>query len=628
MKNSPLIYLLALACFCHVSCGNDTTSPDLTPIHLEDPSLERCVRQALGTLEAPILPRDATVLSTLECNNLEIKSLDGLEYFTNLKDLALWENDIHDLTPLESLTALVYLQLGSNQIDSVLPLHKLTNLQRLGLYGNRIQTVSPLGGLTNLQWLSLAENQLTDVAILTQLGNLRWLGLEGNSLQNRTPLRSLRSAGCDVYDGSEVPSAKSTLSPIPQQPITPDISERQVTWVPTKGAHIEFGCIINGNQFKAHRDFGGNLTVRNRQIEYTLNGESVVVGIHDDTQRELCSGDYEGTCSLSLGVKQASTHEHADSPEQSPPPVCTVSINLHTTSPFFSTPKSYPDPTQDKLLLPLVLASPNQYDGGTCLFMSNTGAMEILLNQKTLGEQWTYEGDTDLSERFLMNASDLVPTSQLDYSITDVIETYNYHDGSLLNRDYPFTMGDTEDGLSAYVNWTNELPPEWKSKIIATPKADRTVLFIDPDLTSQSIWNVGLMNDDIVERIKYELRSKNSPVIVIYNHYLYWHASIVVGYDDNHSIGKCPMVDETLEYFKEQGHDTAAQRIETHLTREGGCSDKGVFFVRDSIYDGDLDEAIYDYGGIYEERYSQRIIERSYDWVKYLSNHAYTIHRQ
>ena len=56
----------------------------------------------------------------------------------------------------------------------------------------------------------------------------------------------------------------------------------------------------------------------------------------------------------------------------------------------------------------------------------------------------------------------------------------------------------------------------------------------------------------------------------------------------------------------------------------------GIFYVRDSIYDGGTEEKTYVYSTSpsYSDKYSKRIIKRSYDWVKYLGNHAYTIHRR
>jgi hypothetical protein len=330
-------------------------------------------------------------------------------------------------------------------------------------------------------------------------------------------------------------------------------------------------------------------------------------------------------------------------------PVFTVSLALREPMLLFDPPVDQtPDyGTYHAGLDPYVLASPNQLDAGSCLFMANTGAMEILVNQHTPIEDIAYEGDTDFSERFLMNASDHVPSNVIDYYILDTIYSYNALGGSLLNRDYRFAAGyvkDTARGLvaarsddpdayfSCSYSWIDELPDGWEDMLVETPEAERTVIFVDPDLNSNSIWNVGLMNEDIVERIKYELRTKRAPVIVVYNHYLYWHANIVVGYDDARSIGECPMVRTSLQYFEEQGATGYVRLIEDHMEQEGGCYDEGVFFVRDSIYEPDdpEEQITYDYSEVYNfsEPYSTRVITLSYDWVRYLSNHTYTLHRR
>lgn len=154
------------------------------------------------------------------------------------------------------------------------------------------------------------------------------------------------------------------------------------------------------------------------------------------------------------------------------------------------------------------------------------------------------------------------------------------------------------------------------------------MIFVDPLRNENSLWNVALMNDDIVERIKWELRTKNAPVVVVYNHYLYWHADIVIGYDDDEPSRGCPMVDSSLDYFDEKGATNYIDKIEAHMAAEGGCSDQGIFYVRDSIYDGTPAEPEYTYTPGFVERYSERVKKLSYNWVKYLANHAYTVHRK
>jgi hypothetical protein len=124
------------------------------------------------------------------------------------------------------------------------------------------------------------------------------------------------------------------------------------------------------------------------------------------------------------------------------------------------------------------------------------------------------------------------------------------------------------------------------------------------------------------------LRTRKAPVVVIYNHYLYWHADLIVGYDDTVPTDGCPMVESSMDHFDDEGASNYTRRIEAHMDRIGPCTDTGIFYVRDSIYDGGSDEQMYEYSDGFSEKYSKRIVERSYNWVKYLGNHAYSIHRK
>ena len=83
-----------------------------------------------------------------------------------------------------------------------------------------------------------------------------------------------------------------------------------------------------------------------------------------------------------------------------------------------------------------------------------------------------------------------------------------------------------------------------------------------------------------------------------------------------------------MDYYNEQGSSSYTQKILNHMEDIGDCTDQGVFYVRDSIYDGTSEEPMYTYSSGFSERYSQRVIERSYNWVKFLGNHAYGIHRR
>ncbi len=601
---------------------------------IADPALQQCALDALG-LEGELLAEDVAGLTELACPDAGIASLDGLEAIVSLQRLTLWENQVADLAPLAGLTGLIDLQLGNNAITDIAPLAGLVALERLGLAHNQISDISPLAGMAALSWLNLDDNQLGDEDLdqLCQLGTLSWLTAEDNAFSD---LDALGCLGGEVY-ANETAGAAGPPAPsaVRAQPALHSLEG----WLDGRGS-LRVEAWTDQGLYEVIPAFIGALVIEGQQVLLVRGSQRLPVGSLDQGQLSLCEGSLSATCRARLGWKGDGTAhpmlgEHPD-------PVVSLHIDL--------APELQRQPASgvlsglsNDLLLDYVFASPNQYDAGSCLFMANTGAMEVLLNQRTPAEERVYEGDTDLSERYLMNASDYVSYADMDYVLTDLTYTYNVFGGSLLNRDYPFVadyMKESWGGYEAaepddegafftcYYNWLDELPDGWQDQLTPTPESARTIVFLDPDLDSNSVWDVGLADRDVVERIKHELDSKRAPVIVVYNHYLYWHANLIVGYDDELDIGGCPMVQSSLSYFDSYA-SSYANKIDQHMEEQGGCLDKGAFYVRDSIYSGDSDEPWYSYSDEYNfsAHYSERIVELSYDWVVYLSNHAYAVQR-
>ena len=585
------------------------------------------------------MPADLKGLTTLECQAAGITSLGGLEHATGLTDLSLWENEIADITALAGLTGLTSLQLGSNKIVSLEPLKGLTRLTRLGLSHNQIKSLEPLKGLSGLAWLNLDWNKLPsgELAKLSGLKKIKWLTVEHNGVTDTSSLNPLASAGAEVYSEYRVASDALTVADLMPQPgagLKRPGPGRLVASVGPAGG-LDLAWASAGMERPVVAELAQPLTLQgSRVMAATPRGPQTVGRLAGPDGRtvELCMGAAAGACQAAIGYK-AGARGQGD--------LLSLTLQLADAGTIADAPYA-----KDTDLMPYVFASPNQLDAGTCLFMSNTGAMEILMNQGKRAADIKYKGKTDLSERFLINASRYVPTSAMKRTIMDLIYAYESLGGSMLDKDYPFTVGylvkdssgsvseakSTDSGayLSAYYNWLNKLPTNWQQQLVPTPKAARTTIYVDPLKSKNSVWNVGLMTDDMVERIKWELRTKNAPVVVLYNHYLYWHADIVVGYDDTVTTTGCPMVQSSLQYFQKKGATSYIDKIKKHMAAQRGCSNKGIFYVRDSIYDGGAEEKTYVYSTSpsYSEKYSKRIIKRSYNWVKYLGNHAYTVHRR
>jgi hypothetical protein len=608
-------------------------------VSFADGNLEACVRKALGIAEGDLLDEQLLNLHALECQDANIASLEGLQLAKNLQFLSVWENKIESIEQLVGLESLTELQLGFNQISDITPLSNHLKLTRLGLSQNKIENLSPLKDLVQLRWLNLDNNKIADVQLdqLKGLSELSWLTLEHNGIEDSSAITPLQLEGTEVYKEFDVIDFTSDLHAHPRFGQRKADRENLRYQLGPQG-ELKLRYLEEGNSLPLMRQFGGHLEIDGGFIVLKQGGESTTVGRLVGKRPVLCSAEFSTTCEILLGRKVGR------SIEMNTQPVISIKILLKDRLPGHTLEEAPAFGSVDKDLANFALASPNQLDAGTCLFMSNTGSMEILINQHVDPTTVKYGGDTDLSERYLMNVSDLVSKETLRYSITDTIYSFNEAGGALLSRDYPFTCGyvkenasgvrvpadPSEEGayFSAATNWFNELPTGWQDSLIQTPPVERTTIFIDPKKNKNSVWNVGLMNDDIVERIKYELRTKNAPVIVVYNHYLYWHANIVVGYDDNEASGGCPMVESSMEYFNEKNAGAYTEKIQAHIDTLGGCSDHGVFYVRDSIYDGGNDEPEHQYTANYSQKYSKRIVKLSYNWPRFLGNHSYTIHRK
>jgi hypothetical protein len=625
-------------------------------VFFPDPGLENCVRQAIEKPSGELTVEDVSSLTHLECRNRNIWNIDGIENLEALTKLSFWENHIRDLSPLNDLTSLTWLQLGNNEIEDLSPLSNLINLTRLGLALNNIEDVSVMEGLTALKWLNLDNNRLANDNLhpLCSLDGLTWLTLEHNRLTSISDLDCIARKGFDIYwELQDTLSSAATIRDlrrlnkeiapdVPPESSSPDfhplIDGDLVAHVDPDGA-VSFRYMIGNHDFPVINEYSGTIFLEGSTFAYHTKGSTLDIGVMTDDGFVICSEDYAAVCSLTIGKKGAGYRAYDDSNASKSAPVITVALTIIPTlrpGSIGTTATSFVDSADTFLeaydLSPYALASPNQLDAGSCLSMATAGAMEILMNQRLPLDQIIYKGGTDLSERYLMNVvTDVLPDGVAPYYLTDTIYTYNFFQGSMLDLDYPFIVDfDLNGNLTAEVNWENGLPINWQDMLVTTPAAERTVIFADPLRDDKSKWRVAIADQDVVDIIKYELASKNAPVVIVYNHFNYWHSDIIVGYDDNHASGGCPMVIESLKYYFRTRKFNQVVRILSHMRKLRGCLDKGVFYVRDSIYDGGPDEPDYVYNDEipYVGKYSKRIIERSYNWVLYLANHGYAIHRQ
>ena len=320
-------------------------------------------------------------------------------------------------------------------------------------------------------------------------------------------------------------------------------------------------------------------------------------------------------------------------------------------------------------LLPFVFASPDQEDAGSCLYMAITGIAEWWLARLNPNLSRAADGPLDLSERYIMNVAGMEENdTKLPNWRTDAIALFNRNGHkSLLNSTYRYTKGwfvgetysehlkPSQEGApgaryGTEFNWI-DLRPNTADGLVPLPEFAREVLFADP---TQNQWDVGVAPDDIVNKVKDALRTREAPILVIYNHNSYWHAVYVIGYNDEMDNGKCayteqfrvhiaeraaeldkqvqdatdPVVKEAYRIRAQRAHE-AKDKIENAYVAKGGChSAKGVFYIRDSIYP-DEDGPIYDYDLARtgdEAPYAKKIVFKEYDWLLYFANNITLIY--
>ena len=340
------------------------------------------------------------------------------------------------------------------------------------------------------------------------------------------------------------------------------------------------------------------------------------------------------------GLREVEGTKYPNSPWEGVAPVTVKALRLDR----WQEPRGFTD------LLPYTMPAPDQEDAGTCLYMAHTGAVEWWLAKLNPSVSRASDGPLDVSERFTVNIAGVDQWTGTENWLTDTVNVFNRKHYAIRNSDYryakgwyskdangrtiPATRSTRGASYGTTYNWINGLDsiPSSATKI-KLPKLQREILFADP---ARNQWNTGIMPDSIVDRVKHALKTNKAPVIAIYNHFGYWHATMIVGYDENASNGNCAFVNQFLEHNLKQSREANSQsqreiakgvydKTKRAFDRGGGCH-KGVFYVRDSIYTDKKNPYDYDFNsGGTEGYYTEKLTLLEFDWLRTMGNHAYQI---
>lgn len=122
---------------------------------LKDKNLQDCILQLAQQKQWAAI----TAVTEIECHNKNIQTLSGIETFTQLKKLSLYNNGITD-TKLPNLPNLQHLNLAKNQINE-LDVSNFPTMGSLYIFGNKLTRLH-LSNLPKLQQLKANDNAIVD----------------------------------------------------------------------------------------------------------------------------------------------------------------------------------------------------------------------------------------------------------------------------------------------------------------------------------------------------------------------------------------------------------------------------------------------------------------------------------
>ena len=136
-------------------------------------------------------------------------------YHSNFSDSTLLSEDIRKIQDIENdYKKIQELDLSNNNLKSLEGIEKFINLRRLNMNNNKINQIINLDNIKGLQYLSFRNNALSEIQGFEELINLEHLDLSGNikiskipdSIHEMQSLKILKLNNCQIKEFSEVVS--------------------------------------------------------------------------------------------------------------------------------------------------------------------------------------------------------------------------------------------------------------------------------------------------------------------------------------------------------------------------------------------------------------------------------------
>lgn len=220
---------------------------------IDDAGFEECLKSKhpsfLDGNNDLIIDSAATLTGSLTCTSRNIKSVDGLQYFTGITFLNLRNNEIINILELEGLTQIQEINLNYNELESSgLPsLENFNNLVFFSANYNELEVTPSFP--PSMEEIYLGNNNLGHTFDISTFTNLRVLDLFENDFQELTGLETLtKLESADLHtnelkralDLSALTSLKRLDLGENEYQNLPSFSLSQIEWMGTEKNSLTF----------------------------------------------------------------------------------------------------------------------------------------------------------------------------------------------------------------------------------------------------------------------------------------------------------------------------------------------------------------------------------------------------
>ncbi len=187
MKKIILLFCILSFGFLTASIAQTVSIPDaafLNFLKAEYPS-------AINGSDQLIIAQASTFNGDLNCSNLGITNLEGIQYFTNIQFLHANNNNITSLPDISAMNKIETFDLKDNDLNTLPSLENQTLLTKIFISNNQLTKIPPLTNNTNLIQLIAFSNQLDSLPMLNHLTKLNKIDVGNNRLKELPDMSNL-----------------------------------------------------------------------------------------------------------------------------------------------------------------------------------------------------------------------------------------------------------------------------------------------------------------------------------------------------------------------------------------------------------------------------------------------------